>query len=112
MKRLKLRVLGGLFFFCVVLFIFGIYFLEGVEPVTLSINLWYKLDYICHKFPIPPISHPNGHESRSEGWKHKDLKHLLVLLWFGILAEFCSKHEEDYLTIWLFVEEILSLCQS
>lgn len=47
MKIVKLRVFWG-GFCCGVWFLLGIYFVEGVGPVTLSINLWCKLDYACH----------------------------------------------------------------
>lgn len=58
-------------------------------------------------------SHPKGHENSDlRDGTIKVWITLLVLFWFGILAKFCSRHEEDYLTIWFFVEEILSFCQS
>lgn len=58
-------------------------------------------------------SHPKGCESSDlRDGTIKVWNTLLVLFWFGILAEFCSKHEEDCLTIWFFVEGVLSLCQS
>lgn len=58
-------------------------------------------------------SHPKGRESSDlRDGTIKVWNTLLVLFWFGILAEFCSKNEEDYLTIWFLVEGILSLCQS
>lgn len=83
-------------FCCVVWFIFGIYFVEGIGPVTLSINLWYKLDDICHYMLFQNREKLNCRnlllcyfpsqrmwEFRSEGWNHKGLKHLtrLILVW-------------------------------
>lgn len=123
MKIVKLRVFyGG--FCCGIWFLLGIYFV-GVGPVTLSINLWYKLDYVCHNMlfqnreklcyrnSFPPNSNPKGHGSSDlRDGNIKIWNTLLILLWFDILAEFCSKHEEDYSTIWFFVEGTLSLCQS